>query len=139
MYDKTKEPKICENRAQSEQGGKRHLLKTLLAKLPKKPPTKLGAAVFALVVLHFVSQFVFFQSEKQTPQIENEPGIEIKTEYEAKTPEVITMPDADIPAVVKPEIETTTPSRKTMIKKKEQPRESTAERLRRAERILTGA
>lgn len=105
-------------------------------------PLLTGAAIFAIIVLHFASQFVFFQSEKIVSETEavdkeivevkreNEPGAEIRTEYEAKNSDAERVPDAvsSEPKLV--------PSR-AVIKKKE-PRESKAERLRRAERILTG-
>lgn len=139
MRSKTKEKRFCENCTQAEPFTKQSLRSVLLSKLPKKQPTKLGAAIFALIVLHFLSQFVFFRGEIKTPQIENEQSVEIKTEYKAKMPEEIKMPDADIPKVAKPKIETSAPARKTAVRKKEEQRESRAERLRRAERFLTGA
>jgi type IV secretory pathway VirB10-like protein len=108
--------------------------------------TKGIAAIFAVIILHFVSQFIFLQSEKtaleteainhQSVEIkpESEPAREIETESAATETETVTRPSAVQPVVQpEPKIE---PAR-VVIKKKE-PRESRTERLRRAERLLTG-
>lgn len=126
---------------------------TFADKLKQIFPTKLGAAVFALVVLHFVSQFVFFRNEKKLCPIENSmTAAQIESKYEAKTLEVVNIPETGIVAPplaaskaatrrnVQPETRTpATPQqqRKPAIRKKEF-RETRAERLRRVERILTG-
>lgn len=108
------------------------------------------AAIFAVIVLHFVSQFIFFQDEKislktdsvshRSVEIEfaNElPSAEIKPETAAaKKPEAAPAPEIVLP-VAQPEQPKPAAVSRVVIKKKET-RESKAERLRRAERILTG-
>lgn len=108
-----------------------------------------GAAILAVIILHFVSQFIFFQSEKISPKTEAinhrsveiepeiEPIAEFTTESAAKKPSPVRKPETVAPTVtVQPEIKPAPPSR-VVIKKKE-PRQSRAERLRRAEKLLTG-
>lgn len=118
-------------------------------------PILTGAAIFAVIVLHFAAQFVFFRGEKivsenetvnrQNVEIkaenekqivaaepENQPDAEIKTEYdEARNLTARTTPGDVVQPKSKFEPEP------AVIKKKET-RESKAERLRRAEKILTG-
>lgn len=111
--------------------------------------TAAGAAIFVIIILHFVSQFIFFQSEKASQELEAvnhrsveiqpeiEQSVRIETEATAQKPEVVSIPnDAPVP-IVQPQSKPAPPSR-AVIKKKEQPRQSRAERLRRAEKILTG-
>lgn len=110
--------------------------------------TRAGAAIFAIIILHFVSQFIFFQDEKTSPRTEAinhrsveiepeiEPIAEFQTESVAKKPSpAAKMPKVAAP-VVQPELKPA-PAARVVIKKKE-PRESRAERLRRAEKLLTG-
>jgi cell division protein FtsN len=120
----------------------------VLRKLSRKNQTIAGAAILAIIVLHFAAQFIFFQSEKPAPEIEaisrqsveieseNQPGPEIETESEARKPDVVAMPEK-APLNVQPEPKTAPSQQQTLIRKKE-PRESKTERLRRAERLLTG-
>jgi cytoskeletal protein RodZ len=138
--------KFNQNQKQTSNIGESNIRPSVLSKLTRRNNTIAGAAILAVIVLHFVSQFVFFQGENPAPKIEainqpiaeikseNAPVAEIKTESEAKKPEIADAPDA-IPPIVQPEPKNA-PSR-VVIKKKES-RESRAERLRRAERILTG-
>lgn len=109
--------------------------------------TAAGAAILVIIILHFVSQFMFFQSEKASQEIEaiNHRSVEIKPEIEtggseteaaAKKPEVADIPNAEAAPVAQPQSKPAPPTR-VVIKKKES-RESRAERLRRAEKFLTG-
>ena len=121
-------------------------------RLVKRHELIAGAAIFVFILLHFISPFIFIRNEnhsneitslktenKQSVSIEAEYKKEYKTEYKkeykAKSAEIGKTPVLVSPAAqTKPKI---VPPR-TVIKKKEPPRESRAERLRRAERILTG-
>lgn len=135
--------KFNQNQIRRDAGGKMRVRSVLM-----------GAAIFAVIVLHFVSQFVFIQNEKiasetetgdkqivkikpeieqrakAEPENEARSGAENKPKYEARSSDTETTPDAAPPE------SKIAPSR-TVIKKKESG-ESKAERLRRAERILTG-
>jgi type IV secretory pathway VirB10-like protein len=141
--------KYNQNTKQPNKIGKANTRSPFLSKSKRRLYIKAGAAIFAIIILHFVSQFIFIQNEKleievtsaateneqSVESIENIKSIEIKPpEDEAKTSEIVRAPVPVMP-VAKPET-TVAPSR-SVIKKKE-PRESRAERLRRAERILTG-
>lgn len=107
-----------------------------------------GLALFSLVVLHFVSQFTIFKIENpQTeapvfkPEIvaENKPVADaekIIQEEEPETTQAVKTSNPTEPNFVQPKPKPA-PAR-VVIKKKEPPRETRAERLRRAERILTG-
>lgn len=103
--------------------------------------TTAGAAIFVIIILHFVSQFIFLQSEKTSPKTEalNHQSVQVKPENEQNVEDkalesAAKKPDAVLP-VVQPEPKAV-PSR-VVIKKKES-RESKTERLRRAEKFLTG-
>jgi type IV secretory pathway VirB10-like protein len=138
--------KFNQNQKQTSNIGESDTRPSVLSKLTRRNNMIAGAAILAVIVLHFVSQFVFFQGEKLSLEAEaisqpiaeikpeNAPDVEIKTESEAKTPEVAEAPDATPPGV-QPEPKNA-PSR-VVVRKKES-RESRAGRLRRAERILTG-
>ena len=98
-----------------------------------------GTAIFAAIVLHFVLQSVFFKNEKTPPLItSNEQRVEPAMQHTGKISDIRIMPD-----IVQPEakIEPPPPGKirpaRTAVKKTES-RESKAERLRRAEKILTG-
>ena len=109
-----------------------------------------GAAIFAILVLHSVWQFSFIQSENlraaeaelKTIQLEklpvavkkDKPPVEVKPVYEAKKSDVVISPKAVQPATYRQS--ETKPAPPTP-KKKPFP-ESKAERLRRAEKLLTG-
>ncbi len=137
IYHKIREKKFNQNQLQIDK----------VRKL-RAQPVITGAAIFAIIVVHFVSQTSFFQNEnfiskQNSPKIENEQSTETKTQYEAKSLDVKPMPDK---ATLKTAPEKATPSvspkpkivpSNAVIKKRE-PGESKAERLRRAERILTG-
>ena len=131
-------------------GGESNIRPSLTGKSAQRHYSKAVAAIFAVIILHFVSQLIFFKDEKISLktdavshrsveiEFENElPGAEIKTESAAavKKPEAETMPETVSPGV-QPEERKSAASR-VFIKKKET-RESKAERLRRAEKILTG-
>lgn len=115
-------------------------------------PLFVGAAIFVVLVLHFaVSQFIAFDSEKNSSVSELivKKPVEIKPEY--KEPEMIVKTSADTTQIKtvepKPEQKSAPKQQKVVkqfvikrivIERKEQPRETRAERLRRAEKILTG-
>ena len=141
--------KYNQNTKQPNKIGKSNTQSPFLSKSKRRLYIKAGAAIFAIVILHFVSQFIFIQNEKleievtsaateneqSVESIENIKSIEIKPlEDEAKTSEIVKAP-VPVPPIVQPETKIA-PSR--MIIKKKEPRESRAERLRRAEKILTG-
>lgn len=120
--------------------GKQDVRQSFFSKTTKKHYVSVVAAIFAVIVLHLAAQFIFFRSENSESEIssfkiENEQPVEIKTEYETKTPDIIEKPVL-APPVVKPKPAAAAPPR-TVLKKRE-PRESRTERLRRAEKILTG-
>ena len=113
----------------------------------KKHELIAGAAIFLFILLHFVSPFIFTRNEspaneitslktektenKQSAPIETEYKTEGKTQNKQESAKTIKVP---APVAIQPKI-----APRSMSKKKEPPRESRAERLRRAERILTGA
>lgn len=108
-------------------------------------PSIAAAAIIAVVFSHFaVSQFIFFENEKDSVIGEaiSKQSVEIKTEFEAEKPDAAAAPknNASVSFVVEPrEIAPKQATvKQTVIKKKEAPRESRAERLRRAEKLLTG-
>ena len=142
MTYKIKETEFNSKQTPPNKAEKQHLQSSFVGKLREKFPTKLGAAVFALIVLHFAAQSILFRSENEFPKIENESIVEIETKYDVETPDVEKMSESFVPSAIpasaQPEPRIVKPSvQKATIKKKE-PAESKAERLRRAERILTG-
>ena len=116
-------------------------------------PFLIGAIIFTVLVLHFtVSQFISFESaedsavsnliKRQPTKMQPETRI-IKNETSVK-PEVVNMKETvsskeniEAKAVPKIEIRQTIEDEQSPVKKKDS-RESRAERLRRAEKILTG-
>jgi|GEM_PF-3193760 len=142
MLSRKKEKRFHHNQIQAEEDSKSHLQLAFLSKLTQRFPAKVGgAAISALIVLHFVSQFIFFQNEDVQnenipPKIENEQIVEIKPKYEPTKPDVVIIPKPTAPIIAQPERKTAS-FRK--VAKKKQRGESKAERLRRAERLLTGA
>ena len=122
---------------------------SFLNKLTLNHYTIAGAAIFAIIVVHFVLQFTFIQSENfrsaltsippepiKEKSVEINPiNDEIKAINEPLKLDIVTIPKTAAPTVRSPQRKILTPQ--TIVKKKE-PRESRAERLRRAEKILTG-
>lgn len=138
--------KYNQNANQPNKVGEPNIQPPFLSKPKRKLYIKAGAAIVAIIILHFVSQFIFIQNEKPVSEVssaaakneqsvESIESIEIKTEDESKTSEIVKAPIPVPPAAVQPEIKIA-PSQ--MVIKKKEPRESRAERLRRAERLLTG-
>lgn len=140
--------KFNQNKIRANRVSKSNTQTLFLSKATRKHNTLAIAAIFFLIVLHFVSQFTFFKADNfkvENPQAEkpflaiekaeNEQIAEIKIRDEAKNPDIAATANPTT-TVVQPKPKITPPAR-IMIKKKE-PRESRAERLRRAERILTG-
>ena len=145
-----------QNPIQASEGGssESNIRPSLLNKPAPRHYTRAGAAIFVIIILHFVSQFIFLQSEKTAPKTEainhqsveiqpeaeirpeNNQIAEIETESAAKKPRSVTKPKT-VPPVVQPE-PTSAPSRAVIKKKEPRGGESRAERLRRAERLLTG-
>jgi hypothetical protein len=109
---------------------------SFFSKLTRRLPAKFGGAVIsALIVLHFVSQFIFFQNETVQDEIaplkiENEQIVEIKPDYEPAQPGVVTMPEL----VARLPIAQRKAERLPKTVKKKQPREAKVERLRPADR-----
>jgi type IV secretory pathway VirB10-like protein len=142
MISRNKEKRFNHNQIRADETAKSDIRLSFLSKLTQRFSAKVGgAAISALIVLHFVSQFIFFQNENVQnenipPKIENEQIVEIKKEYEPTKPDVVTTLKPTAPIIAQPERKTV-PFRK--VAKKKQRGESKAERLRRAERLLTGA
>lgn len=117
-----------------------------LRRISIKHYTIIGAVILAITVMHFVLQISFIQKEnlravETAPEIVQPPEqavqvIEINPkEYEVRKVEIITIPE-----VVQPVAPRQTEAAPVRIPSRKKPvRESRAERLRRAERILTGA
>lgn len=114
-------------------------------------PSVIAVAVLAVVFSHFaVSQFITFETEKDSVITEaiNIPPVKIKTESEVKEPgiAITARRDEEISPVPKRENGGFAPKqavvrqvvRQKETRKKESDRESRAERLRRAEKLLTG-
>jgi type IV secretory pathway VirB10-like protein len=142
-----------QNRRRANEAGESNARPAFLSKPAQRNYTKIGAAILMVIVLHFVSQFVFFRDEKPAPQLEavtspsveikadDVPAVEIETESEAKTADVAEAPndnDAEAPDAAQPGVQPEPRNAPSRIVRKKESRESRAERLRRAERILTG-
>lgn len=103
-----------------------------------------GTAIIAIIILHLVSQVAFFQSENLNADKLSPKSVEIKNQYETEKPDIATIPDT-VPSVeqndeqFEPKAVAKQPMvRQTVVRKKES-RESKSERLRRLEKVLTGA
>lgn len=150
MISRKKTTRFSQKQRQSNEPVSQPARLSFFSKLAQRFPAKVGgAAISALIVLHFVSQFIFFQNENVQDEIappkieieqvvENEQFVEMKPEYVPAKPDAVTMsskPHVAPPAAALPGRKAA-PLPKTV--KKKQPRESRAARLRRAEKILTG-
>lgn len=127
---------------------------SILERISKYPYTIIGAIILAIGVSHFVLQISYIQTENlQSAETAAANNIEIAPpvkqiitiepeQVEVKKIKVITIPETVKPEVVKPvpiRPKESIPARKTVRKKEvKEARETRAERLRRAERILTG-
>jgi hypothetical protein len=108
-------------------------------------PFIIGATIITVLILHFtVSQF-FFQEKAVQDFSVNELTIEqpaiIKPENETEKVKTINMTDAVSPSVQpvkKVEVRQSIEKETETVNRKKPPRESRAQRLRRAEKILTG-
>lgn len=125
---------------------------SFLSKLTLNHYTIAGAAIFAIIVLHFVFQFAFIQRENFRsalisiqPEPLKEKSVEIRIEENSSKLDVNTnkadenkskIDTISSSETVAPQQSEIVPS-KTVVKKKET-RETRAERLRRAEKVLTG-
>jgi hypothetical protein len=126
---------------------------SILGRISKRDYTIIGAVILAIGIVHFSLQVFFIQKENlqavETAVAENEPEtapviaaapekrvITIEPEqFEIKKIKIITLPEiVKAPPVRQKEFVRAGRS----VKKKEVKRETRAERLRRAERILTG-
>lgn len=110
-----------------------------------------GAAIFAILVLHTIWQFSFIQSENlraaeaeletikpeklPVPIKESEPPVKVNSVYQAKKSDVVISPKTVQPAAYRQSETKIAPP--PMLKKKPVV-ESKSERLRRAEKLLTG-
>ncbi len=134
-----------QNRIQADKVEKTNTRASFFSKITQKSHAIAAAIIFAVIVLHFASQFVFFQTEddqradfqakKSSSITETLRNVQIEPEYDAENLKIAAMPESNLETAVKSKIKTA-PSR-TAVKKVE-PRESKTERLRRAEKILTG-
>ena len=125
----------------------------LKARKPGRKRYKIaGAAIFAILVLHTIWQFSFIQSENlraaeaeiETLKLEklpvsigeDEPPVKVNPVYEAKKSDVVISPKIVQPAAYRqPETKIALPP---IMPKKKPAVESKSERLRRAEKLLTG-
>lgn len=117
---------------------------SFFSRLTQRIPAKIvGAVISALIVFHFVSQFIFFQNEIDpnevtAPKIESAQLGEIKPEHEPVQPDVAAMPEPDAVVMPEPVAQPIAARRKAepppRTVKKKQPRESKATAPRRAER-----
>lgn len=136
MRSKKKVTRFNQIQRQADDAANQQINLSFFSKLTGKVPAKVGGAVIsALIVLHFVSQFIFFQNEIvqdeiALPKIENARIVEIKPEYEPAQPDVVPMPEP----VARLLIAQRKAERLPRTVKKKQPREFKAERLRRTER-----
>lgn len=126
--------------------------RTNIFKKSKKYYAMIGMFIMTIAVVHFALQMIFIQKEnletvKSAVEIENnfETAVEIKSpakqiiEIEPEQVEVNKVEVITIPEFVKPaprQRKETVPATKPV--KKKEVRETRAERLRRAERLLTG-
>lgn len=138
-----------QNRTQSNRVGDTNTQASTFSNLTYKSHTMAAIIIFAVIVLHFASQFVFFQNDvNQIATIQPEKivaadeaatdnriiSVEIEPEHDAENLKVAAM-SKDVPPIIKSETKIA-PSR--TVTKKAEPRESKTERLRRAEKLLTG-
>ena len=145
--------RFMQNQIRANKIGELNNQLSLSMKAARKYYSKAGAAILAIIILHFVSQITFLRNEnlvserasaktenkqnnEQINEHINEQSVEIKPEYEAKDSRILKAPAPLVPSNVQRNTENV--PQRLAVKKKE-PRESRAERLRRAERILTGA
>lgn len=139
MKSRKKIIRFSQKQNESDKADNRQDRLSFFNKLTQPLPAKVGgAAISALIVLHFISQFVIFQNERvqdevAMPKIESRQIAEVKPEYEPVKPDIVKTPDnGDSPAIAQPERKSSPLPKKTIRKK--QPRESKSERPRRAER-----
>lgn len=112
----------------------------------KKYNIKIGAAIFAIIVLHFVSQSVLFHDNNSYAKVEVAPVAEVKPAFESRKVETVNAPAPVVPVVkteiVQPEPKTIAPQpaskKKIEMRETKDARQTRAERLRYAEKILTG-
>ncbi|MDQ4122465.1 MAG: hypothetical protein M3209_13585 [Acidobacteriota bacterium] len=142
MTGRKRERSFNQNQLSADEVVKSRFRLSFFNKLRQRFSAKVGgAAILALIVLHFVSQFIFFQNENAPneitpPEIENKQIVEIKPESEPAKPSYVTTPEPVTAPRSAPQERKPAPSPK--VTKKKLPRESKAERLRRTEKILTG-
>lgn len=138
--------KFNQHQIQAIETGEARTQKAFFGKSGQKHKVKIVAAIIAVIVLHSILQFVFFRGEElflkaeivsgKITEIKSEKkqSVEATSEIAMKKPDIVKMPDA--PAQnVQPEPKIV---RSRVVIKKKEPRLSEAQRLRRAERILTG-
>lgn len=108
-------------------------------------PVLIGAAIFSVLVLHFaVSQFIAYQERENDVSVGEPVGESsaiIDRQEEAKKPETTSAAENISPPIesdAKIEAGRQIDKQTETVNRKKAPRESRAERLRRAERILTG-
>jgi hypothetical protein len=143
--------RINQNQIRIKKAGTSNARASFFSKPSQRHYTKAGAAILAIIVLHFVSNFIFFrgenlQSEQAAVKPENEQVTQIQSAVDqnrvAKQSEIKDINIKTTPAAVLPTVReqpTETPARRAPKKKaSRENRESNTERLRRAEKILTG-
>ena len=124
--------------------------KSLLAEKKGKRPYKIAATILAVLVLHFTWQFSFVQKENlriaedslnvlpldvlPIESLTNKKNVEISPNLAEKKTEAAAIPKSVMPVKFSP-IENKSPQSQV---KKKAARDPKAERLRRAEKLLTG-
>ena len=140
--------RFYQNQTHTNKTGEAGIRPSFFSKPANRHNAKIVAAIFAVIILHSVFQFVFFRSEEislkaeavsgQSAEIKSEKvqRVEVKAESEIamKMPDIVKMPSAAAPTF-QPEPKVV---RSRVVIKKKEPRLSEAQRLRRAEKILTG-
>lgn len=137
-----------QNQGHTNESGEAIIRPTFFSKSAHKHNAGIVAAIFAVIILHSVFQFIFFRSEEislkaeafsgQIAEIkaEKEQRVEVENESEIamKKPDIVKMSNAAAPTF-QPEPKIV---RSRVVIKKKEVRLSEAQRLRRAERLLTG-
>ena len=138
MISRKKEIRFSQKLRQADQVINRKARLSFFSKFTQRFSAKVGgAAISALIVLHFVSQFIFFQNERiqdviTLPKIEIGQIAEIPPEVELAKSDVVAMPAPLAPPAIAKAERKALPLLNTV--KKKQSRESRTERPRRANR-----
>jgi hypothetical protein len=135
--------KFTQNREETKKTEKKHR-RLFAGKSLRKHEVIAGVAISVFAFLHFVSPFILTENKVTSTELppvvtENKVSLTIEPNIEPKNADIVKPPSVPVSRTAQTEA-TKSSSPGAMTKKKQQTsRESRAERLRRAERILTGA